>query len=74
MSGAALRLGTEAGSGGSLPRLGIVDFHPVQYKTPLYQLMSRRARIGLDVLFLTDVGYRPVVDPGFGVPDRKSVV
>jgi glycosyltransferase involved in cell wall biosynthesis len=29
--------------------------------------MTRRARVELDVLFLTDDGHCPVVDPGFGV-------
>ena len=53
---------------GSRVRLGVVDFHPIQYHAPLYQLMTRRARVELDVLFLTDDGHRPVVDPGFGVP------
>ena len=53
---------------GSRPRLGVLDFNPIQYHTPLYQLMTRRARVELDVLFLTDNGHRPVVDPGFGVP------
>lgn len=52
----------------SRPRLGVLDFNPIQYHAPLYQLMTRRARVELDVLFLTDDGYRPVVDPGFGVP------
>src|SRR5712691_12314025 len=52
----------------SRPRLGVLDFNPIQYHAPLYQLMTRRARIELDVLFLTDDGHRPVVDPGFGVP------
>ena len=63
----------EVASGGrpgpsSRPRLGVLDFNPIHYHTPLYQLMTRRARVELDVLFLTDVGHRPVVDPGFGVP------
>ena len=53
---------------GSRPRLGVLDFNPIQYRTPLYQLITRRARVELDVLFLTDDGHRPVVDPGFGVP------
>ena len=49
-------------------RLGVVDSNPVQYRTPLYQLITRRAQVDLDVLFLTDDGHRPVVDPGFGIP------
>jgi glycosyltransferase involved in cell wall biosynthesis len=50
------------------PRLGVVDFNPIQYHTPLYQRLTRRDRVSLDVLFLTDDGRFPVVDPGFGVP------
>jgi glycosyltransferase involved in cell wall biosynthesis len=53
---------------GSRPRLGVLDFNPIQYRTPLYQLIARRARVELDVLFLTDDGHHPVLDPGFGVP------
>jgi glycosyltransferase involved in cell wall biosynthesis len=51
---------------GNQVRLGIVDFHPIQYHAPLYQLIARRARVELDVLFLSD--HAAVVDPGFGVP------
>ena len=50
------------------PRFGVVDFNPVQYRTPLYQLITRRARVELDVLFLTDDGHSAYIDPGFGVP------
>jgi glycosyltransferase involved in cell wall biosynthesis len=53
---------------GSRPRLGVLDFNPIQYHTPLYQLLTRRAEVTLDVLFLTDNGHSAVVDPGFGVP------
>lgn len=52
---------------GNRPRLGVLDFSPIQYHTPLYQLITRRVRVELDVLFLTDSGYRPFVAPGFGV-------
>ena len=45
-----------------------LHFNPIQYHTPLYQLMARRGRIELDVLFLTDDGHGPVVDTEFGVP------
>lgn len=49
------------------PRLGVLDFHPIQYHVPLYQRIASRARVRLDVLYLRDAGYRPVMDPGFGV-------
>jgi glycosyltransferase involved in cell wall biosynthesis len=50
------------------PRLGILDLHPIQYHTPLYQRLSRRDRVQLEVLYVDDQGLRPVVDAGFGVP------
>jgi len=51
----------------STPRLGVLDFHPIQYHTPLYQLLAARGNVKLDVLYLNDVGLRSAVDPGFGV-------
>lgn len=53
---------------GGRPRLGVLDFHPIQYHTPLYQLLARRGMVELDVLFLRDHGLQPVLDPQFGVP------
>lgn len=50
------------------PRLGIVDFHPIQYHAPLYQQLTARGRVRLDVLYLSDQGLNPALDPGFGVP------
>jgi glycosyltransferase involved in cell wall biosynthesis len=54
-------------SASSRPGLGVLDFNPIHYHTSLYELMTRRARVELDVLFLGDSGLRPVLDPGFGV-------
>ena len=48
-------------------RLGVLDFHPIQYHVPLYQRLARRSRVRLDVLYLRDAGYRPVHNPEFGV-------
>ncbi len=48
-------------------RLGVLDFHPIQYHVPLYQRLARRDRVRLDVLYLRDAGYRPVHSPEFGV-------
>jgi glycosyltransferase involved in cell wall biosynthesis len=50
------------------PRLGILDFNPIQYHTPLYQVITNRGHIDLDVAFLSDRGYRSTFDPEFGVP------
>ena len=52
----------------STPRLGVLDFHPIQYHSPLYQLLAARGNVELDVLYLNDLGLRSAVDPGFGVP------
>lgn len=49
------------------PRLGIIDFNPIQYRTPLYQRLAIRGNVELDVLFLSDHGYHANIDPGFGV-------
>ena len=50
--------------------VGVLDFNPVQYRTPLYQLLSRRARVELGVFSLTDDIHSLVIDPGsaFGSP------
>jgi Glycosyl transferases group 1 len=49
------------------PRLGVLDFGPIQYHTPLYQRLASRGNVELDVLFLSDDGLRPVMDKFFGV-------
>jgi len=54
-------------------QLGVIDFNPIQYHVPLYQLLTSRARVKLDVLFLTDRGSRPAIDPGFGVPVKWDI-
>ena len=61
-SAGAQAVGRQVASGdrpgpGSRPRLGVLDFNPIQYHAPLYQLITRRARVELDVLFLTDDGH-----------------
>jgi glycosyltransferase involved in cell wall biosynthesis len=50
------------------PRLGVVCYGPIQYHTPLWQLLTKRRKVELDVLFLSDSGLSPKVDPSFGVP------
>lgn len=50
------------------PRMGVLAFGPIQYHTPLYQRLAARQNVELDVLYLSDGGHRPVIDPGFGVP------
>jgi glycosyltransferase involved in cell wall biosynthesis len=48
-------------------KLGVVAFGPIQYHTPLYQLLTKRGHVELDVLFLSDNGLRLSLDPGFGL-------
>ena len=48
------------------PRLGVFAFHPIQYQVPLYQRLDERDRVHLDVLFISDAGLEPTLDPGFG--------
>lgn len=49
------------------PKLGILAYGPIQYHTPLYQLLAERENLELDVLFLSDAGYHPVDNDLFGV-------
>lgn len=49
------------------PRLGVLATHAIQYQTPLYQALSRRALVDLDVAFFSLQGARPYRDPDFGV-------
>lgn len=50
------------------PRLGVLDFWPIQYHAPLYQRLAARGRLSVDVLYLADNGYRAAMDAKFGVP------
>jgi glycosyltransferase involved in cell wall biosynthesis len=52
----------------TLPRVGILAYGPIQYHTPLYQLLAKRGNVDVDVLFLSDQGYQSAIDHGFGVP------
>jgi glycosyltransferase involved in cell wall biosynthesis len=49
------------------PRLGVIAYAPIQYHTPLYQLLAKRNNVELDILFLSDRGLSPSIDPGFGL-------
>ena len=48
------------------PRLGIVAHAPIQYHTPLFQLLAKRRKLNLHVLFLSDRGLTATMDRGFG--------
>jgi glycosyltransferase involved in cell wall biosynthesis len=51
----------------SRPRLGVLASHPIQYQAPLYQELSRRALVDLEVAFLSQRGAHSYRDPGFGI-------
>lgn len=46
-------------------RAGIVLSHPIQYFSPLYDLISARGIVDLTVVYGNDAGIRPTWDPGF---------
>jgi glycosyltransferase involved in cell wall biosynthesis len=50
------------------PSLGVVSYAPIQYHTPLWQLLTKRSKVDLDVLFLSDRGISPINGTAFGVP------
>jgi glycosyltransferase involved in cell wall biosynthesis len=56
-----------AGPGAGRPRLGVLASHVIQYQAPLYQQLSRRGLVDLEVAFLSDIGARTFYDPAFGV-------
>lgn len=41
----------------STPRLGVLDFRPIPYHTPLYRWLATRGNVELDVLYLNDLGF-----------------
>lgn len=49
------------------PRLGVLATHPIQYQAPLYQELSRRAVVDLDVAYLNMQGAQPYCDREFGM-------
>jgi glycosyltransferase involved in cell wall biosynthesis len=50
------------------PSLGVVSYAPIQYHVPLWQLLTKRGNVDLDLLFLSDRGISPISDSAFGVP------
>lgn len=54
-------------------RIAIVFSHPVQYFVPLFRMLAKEPDVELKLFFATEVGIRPVVDPGFGVPVVWSI-
>ena len=57
----------QAGTTASRPRMGVLATHAIQYQAPLYQDISRRAVVDLEVAFLSQNGARAYHDHGFGI-------
>lgn len=57
----------EASGQDEKPRLGVVSYNPIQYHAPLWQLVSARENVELDVLFLSDSGISPISGSAFDV-------
>ncbi len=47
------------------PRLAIVTSHPIQYQSPLFRQVAQRGKVHPTVLYLSDHGIVPSMDPGF---------
>lgn len=50
---------------GMRPRLGVLAHAPIQYHTPLWQLLAKRRNVEVDILFLSDLGVTPINTPDF---------
>ncbi len=64
---AAVSAMTERPPGHRSLRLGVLDSHPIQYHSPVYRAIARRGVVDIDVMYLSDRGSRPALDPEFGV-------
>jgi glycosyltransferase involved in cell wall biosynthesis len=47
-------------------KVGVVSSHPIQYFSPVYDLLESRGVVDLVVAYGNDAGQRTVWDPGFG--------
>lgn len=52
----------------SLPKVGILATHPVQYHAPVYRYLSAQVPDSLHVFFCSRTGFAGLTDRGFGVP------
>jgi glycosyltransferase involved in cell wall biosynthesis len=56
-----------------IPRVAVIQSHPIQYFAPLFREVSRRGEVVLRVLFCSDWGLEEYRDPGFGVSFRWDI-
>lgn len=56
-----------------VPRVAVIQSHPIQYFAPLFREVARRGEVTLRVLFCSDWGLEEYRDPGFGVSFRWDI-
>jgi len=54
-------------------KAGVVTSHPIQYFSPLYDLLDKRGAVDLTVAYGNDAGLRPTWDPGFGIEYKWDI-
>lgn len=54
-------------------RLLLVGSHPVQYATPIFQVLAKDPRVEIQVAYCGMQGAEPGIDPGFGVQVKWDV-
>lgn len=57
----------------ALPRVAVVNSHPIQHFAPLWAAAHRLGSLELKVFYCTDWGVREYADPGFGKTFRWDV-
>src|SRR5262245_37301637 len=46
--------------------LAVLTTHPIQYQVPLWKALSKRGEVPFRVFYMSDLGLRQRLDPGFG--------
>lgn len=54
-------------------RVLLVSSHPVQYATPIFQLLAREPRVEIQVAYCSLQSAEPDIDPGFGVQVKWDI-
>lgn len=53
--------------------VGVIVSHPIQYFSPLFDLLTKRNNIDLSVAYWNDAGIRPYADTGFGLTYKWDI-
>jgi glycosyltransferase involved in cell wall biosynthesis len=54
-------------------RVLLVSSHPVQYATPIFQVLAKDPRVEIQVAYCGMQGAETKIDPGFGVPVKWDI-